>query len=162
MLEHVYVQGFGELRNGEFFLGLKKINQLTQSSNSQLRVELGDWSGATAYAKYSTFGVGDSISKYKLTVSGYNGTAGDSLSSHNGMKFSTYDQDNDVGSINCAMTYKGAWWHKDCLNSNLNGLYLGAASNHGVTSSFADGVIWYHYKGSYYSLKSSVMMIRRS
>ena len=52
-----YVRGFGNLRN-EFFLGLDKINRLTPTSGSQLRVQLGDWSGATAYAKYSSFGVG--------------------------------------------------------------------------------------------------------
>ena len=156
-----YVRGFGNLRN-EFFLGLDKINRLTQTSGSQLRVQLGDWSGATAYAKYSSFGVGDSVSIYKLTVSGYSGTAGDSLTYHNGMKFTTNDQDNDQWSGNCAVTYKGAWWYNVCHHSNLNGRYLGTACNGGVTSSYADGVIWFHYKGYNYSLKSSVMMVRRS
>ena len=31
------------------------------------------------YAKYTSFSVGDSASKYTLSVSGYSGTAGDSL-----------------------------------------------------------------------------------
>ena len=31
------------------------------------------------YAKYTSFSVGDSASKYILSVSGYSGTAGDSL-----------------------------------------------------------------------------------
>ena len=47
----------------------------------------------TGWANYSNFNVGDSASKYKLFVSGYSkdSTAGDSLSYHNGMKFSTPD-----------------------------------------------------------------------
>ena len=102
-----YVNGFGNIC-GEFFLGLEKIHRLTQKSNSELRVELEEWSGSKSYAKYSSFAVGNSASKYPLTVSGYSGNAGDSMSYHNGMKFSTYDQDNDVWDGNCAQTYRGA------------------------------------------------------
>ena len=49
------------------------------------------------YAKYTSFSVGDSASKYILSVSGYSGTAGDSLPSSghcNHAFFSTRDQDN--------------------------------------------------------------------
>ena len=38
-----------------------------------------DYSGNSAYAKYSSFDVGDSSSKYTLSVSGYRGTAGDGM-----------------------------------------------------------------------------------
>ena len=156
-----YVNGFGNI-GGEFFLGLEKIHRLTQKSNSELRVELEEWSGSKSYAKYSSFAVGNSASKYPLTVSGYSGNAGDSMSYHNGMKFSTYDQDNDVTPQNCAQVYKGAWWYKDCHTSNLNGAYLGTPSNGGTITSFADGVIWLHLKNSYYySVKGDVMMVRR-
>ena len=75
-----YENGFGDL-NGEFWLGLSKIHRLTANA-SMLRVELGDFDGNTAYAKYSTFRVGNSSSNYTLTVSGYTGTAGDSLAYH--------------------------------------------------------------------------------
>ena len=43
----------------------------------------------------SSFSVGNSASKYVLNVGGYSGNAGDSLSEHNGRKFTTKDQDND-------------------------------------------------------------------
>ena len=85
----------------------------------------------------------------------FSGTAGDSLSYHRGYPFSTKDQDNDVNSSNCAMTYKGAWWYNSCHYSNLNGLY-----HHGKHSSHADGVNWYHWKGHYYSVKRAEMKIR--
>ena len=78
------------------------------------------------------------------------------------MKFSTYDQDNDLWSLNCAQNNKGAWWYNACHYSNLNGAYLGSVKNGGKITSYADGVIWYHFKNShFYSLKGDVMMVLR-
>ena len=53
------------------------------------------------------------------------GTAGDKLTYHNGHRFSTKDQDNDVSTYNCAThpIVQGAWWYGDCRTSNLNGVY---------------------------------------
>ena len=119
-----YQQGFGN-PSGEFWLGLDKIHRLT-SSATQLRVDLQlRTGGSSTYAKYTTFSVGNSASKYILSVSGYSGTAGDSLAYHNGRRFSTRDQDNDVWSNNCASYYwsRGAWWYGSCWTSNLNGVY---------------------------------------
>ena len=152
-----YVKGFGDL-NGEFWLGLSKINRLTYggtTTSKSLRVDLADFDGNKRYASYTTFQVKDSSRKYQLNVAGYSGNAQDSLTYHNGMNFSTYDQDNDVYNGNCASSYKGAWWYKSCHYSNLNGQYLS-----GVHSSYADGVTWYHWKGYYYSLKISEMKLR--
>ena len=152
-----YEKGFGDL-NGEFWLGLNKINRLTAGQTNRLRVDMADFDGNKRFATYSTFNVGNAITKYKLTVTGYKGNAGDSLSYHNGMKFSTKNQDNDAGpSEDCAKRYKGAWWYKKCHRSNLNGLYLV-----GPHKSYADGVIWYDFKGHYYSLKTSEMKFKSS
>jgi len=86
----------------------------------------------------------------------FTGTAGDSLSYHRGAPFSTKDSDNDLwASGNCAVICKGAWWHKSCHHSNLNGIY-----HHGKHSSGADGVNWYHWKGHHYSAKKAEMKIR--
>ena len=87
--------------SGEFWLGLDKIHHLT-STPTQLRVDMRDFEGNSAYAQYSSFSVGDSSSKYTLSVSGYSGTAGDSLDDQNGQKFTTRDQDNDAAGENCA------------------------------------------------------------
>ena len=150
-----YVKGFGDL-NREFWLGLSEINRLTQAGGRTLRVDLADFEGGERYAKYSTFKVLDSSTKYQLNIGGYSGNAGDSMANHNGMKFSTKDEDNDTqGNNNCAVQFKGAWWYASCHQSNLNGKYLS-----GHTESFADGVNWYHWKDYHYSLKISEMKLR--
>ncbi|BFZ25713.1 hypothetical protein BsWGS_28752 [Bradybaena similaris] len=69
------------------------------------------------------FYVADETVNYQLTVSGYDGTAGDGLSPHNSHNFSTYDRDNDKGPGNCAATFSGAWWYHDGYHSNLNGVF---------------------------------------
>ena len=115
-----YVNGFGNL-NGEFWLGLRYINEITAHSSSTLRVDL----PSGYYAKYSSFSVGDSASNYTLSVSGYSGNAGyDSLSYHNGMKFTTLDRDNDNWGSNCAsQNSKGGFWYNACHYANPNGEY---------------------------------------
>jgi len=149
-----YKRGFGKL-NGEFWLGLDKINRLTKLRN-RLRVELEDTTGKTAYAEYDMFAVTSERTKYKLSLGTYSGTAGDSLSGHRGYPFTTKDQDNDGHkSANCAVAYKGAWWYNACHASNLNGLY-----HHGQHSSSSDGVNWGAWKGHKYSAKRAEMKIR--
>ena len=92
----------------------------------------------------------------KICYSDFTGDAGDSLSSHNGMKFTTKDVDNDRHSTDqCAQKFKGAWWYTACHSSNLNGQYLA-----GPHTSYADGVNWYHFKQHHYSLKTSEMKVR--
>ncbi|XP_046861735.1 fibrinogen-like protein A [Xenia sp. Carnegie-2017] len=147
-----YRQGFGNL-SSEFWLGLDKIYRLTSSRRYKLRVDLGDWSGNKAYAKYDYFAVKNETHKYQLSLGSYSGTAGDSLSHHKGMAFTTKDSDNDKSSGNCATSYKGAWWYNRCLSSNLNGHYYSRAYNSW------SGVVWYLWKYNY-SLKFLQMKMK--
>lgn len=62
-----------------FCTGNDNIHYVSSDGAHELRVELEDWNGQTAYAEYSTFSVGDESSKYVLTVSGYSGTAGNDI-----------------------------------------------------------------------------------
>ena len=149
-----YKTGFGQL-TAEFWLGNDKIHRLTASRPSSLRVELKDWNGGKAYAKYSKFNIGDKQGQYRLEVGSYSGTAGDSLRQDNSMSFSTKDRDNDRWSGNCALSYTGAWWHSVCHYSNLNGKYLGDTTS-------TKGVNWYHWKNAYVSLKFTEMKLRPS
>ena len=136
-----YERGFGNI-SGEYWLGLAFLHQLLQLNGAnELRIELKDYSGNSAYAKYSSFNVGDSSSKYSLSDSGYSGTAGDALAASgspdgnvNGMKFSTKDQDNDKHvSTNCASYYGGRWWFNVCHRSFLNGLYASGTDPNPIT-----------------------------
>ncbi|KAK3083110.1 hypothetical protein FSP39_014355 [Pinctada imbricata] len=150
-----YKRGFGK-PDRNYWLGNDIINQLTADRKQhELLIVLEDFDDTVRYAHYRTFSIGNEKEKYKLNVTGYSGNAGDSLAYHNGLPFSTHDQDNDSDSErNCAVTYKGAWWYKNCHLSNLNGAYL-----RGQTSD-ADGMVWGTWRTDRYSLNSTVMMIR--
>ena len=58
------------------------------------------------------FRVEDEEQGYRLHISGFSGTAGDSLEDHNQKKFTTKDVDNDDNrGVNCAVSHnKGGWW----------------------------------------------------
>ena len=49
---------------------------MTKVGDHQLRVDMEDWDGDASYALYDTFNVGDTLSKYKLSIGGYSGDAG--------------------------------------------------------------------------------------
>ncbi|KAL9982263.1 hypothetical protein ACROYT_G004288 [Oculina patagonica] len=149
-----YKNGFGEL-NGEFWLGNDNLHRLTAADDVMLRVDLEDFDGDIRYAEYTTFKEADEGDKYRLLIGGYSGTAGDSMAYQSGMQFSTKDEDNDQSSGSCAQMYKGAWWYKNCHNSNLNGLYLS-----GSHSSTANGVNWLSFRGNNYSLKRTEMKVK--
>ena len=117
-----YVLGFGNV-GGEFWLRLHKIHRLTASSPN-LRVDLADFDDNWRFARYKAFRVQNLGTKFRMTVSGYSGNAGDGLGLSNNRGFSTKDEDNDGSStLHCAQRHQGAWWYAACTNSNLNGHY---------------------------------------
>nr|XP_039260833.1 ficolin-2-like [Styela clava] len=147
-----YVDGFGG-KDKEMWLGLETIHQLTKSRSYELRVDLEDFSGNTAYAKYGTFSIASASKNYKLLVGEYNGTAGDSLTYHNNMQFSTKDSDNDGSSGSCAKSYKGGWWYSGCHASNLNGVY-------GQSLWDDKSVTWFEFR-KFQALKFTEMKFRQ-
>ncbi|XP_076101238.1 microfibril-associated glycoprotein 4-like [Mytilus galloprovincialis] len=151
-----YKRGFGN-QSEEFWLGNEHLHQLTSQGKYKLRIDMKDFENNRKYALYEKFSFGSERSCYVLSISGYSGDAGDSMAYQNRMKFSTKDKDNDNYRGSCAVKFKGAWWYKGCHYSNLNGLYL-----KGKHKSFADGIEWYTWKGYQYSLKETVMMIRKA
>ncbi|VDI30097.1 Hypothetical predicted protein [Mytilus galloprovincialis] len=147
-----YKSGFGNMK-GEHWLGNEHLHQLTSQGKYMLRIDMSDFENNHRHAIYSQFSVGSESAGYKLDITGYSGNADDAMNYHNGLKFSTMDNDKN----SCAVTFKGGWWYNECHHSNLNGLYL-----KGSNTTFGEGINWFQWKGHKYSLKTTTMMIRRT
>jgi len=165
-----YREGFGEMNGGEFWLGNEKIHFLTRARDMVLRVELEDFDGVREYAEYGHFRVASERQRYRLTVRGYSGSAGDALRfsksyDHHNRAFTTPDRDHDrYPSGNCGMYYSSGWWFDSCLAANLNGKYYV-----GRYKGVRDGIFWgtwHNISAEYYltndrqSFKRVTMMIR--
>jgi len=153
-----YEKGFGP-KDGEHWIGLKSINELTRKVPTTLRIELTNFDDETRWVEYSLFYV-DEGPFYKLSFEGYSGNAGDSLgipeSMHRGQSFSTHDRDNDLSIANCAKVLDGGgWWFAACHRANLNGEYHTPKSYNKY-----QGIIWYTWGGWDQPLKGTKMMVR--
>ncbi|KAK7157443.1 hypothetical protein R3I93_008813 [Phoxinus phoxinus] len=147
-----YSKGFG-LLSGEFWLGNDILYTLTSLAPMSLRIDLRSGND-TAFAHYANFKVNSEANHYAIELSGYSGTAGDSMKYHNGRPFSTKDKDPNTLSIHCAKAYMGGWWYKNCYKANLNGLYASYSDN--------KGVVWIDWKGKDASLPFTEMKLRPS
>lgn len=165
-----YRSGFGELDGGEFWLGNNMIHLLTRDRDMVLRVQLEDFDGVTEHAQYEQFRVASERLRYRLTVGGYSGNAGDALRfnkmyDHNNRAFTTPDKDHDrYPSGNCGAYYSSGWWFDACMAANLNGRYY-VERYKGIR----DGIFWGTWRDistEYYptnyrqSFKSVRMMVR--
>lgn len=80
---------------------------------------------------------------------------GNSLDIQNRIMFTMKDQDNDkLGSINCANRYCGGWWYNACHASNLNVLYAKSALRDPKYNT------WKYCTSDHEAFKTTVMMIR--
>uniref|UniRef100_A0A8D0BJJ1 Fibrinogen C-terminal domain-containing protein n=1 Tax=Salvator merianae TaxID=96440 RepID=A0A8D0BJJ1_SALMN len=148
-----YKRGFGSQLT-EFWLGNDNIHLLTSLGENELRVDLTDFNNTHTYAKFDLFRISNEMDDYRLTVGNFvGGTAGNSLTYHKNMPFSTKDK--DPMSKKCAQQYKGAWWYNSCHLSNLNGKYL--VGQEGLPG---DGAVWKTNHGFNYSFKRSEMKFR--
>ncbi|KFB38513.1 AGAP011225-PA-like protein [Anopheles sinensis] len=148
-----YRNGFGKL-NGEFWLGLEYVHQITRNRPHELLVEMKDFHGNYRYARYSQFEVGSESELYELTkLAPGSGTAGDAMGYNKNEKFSTYDRDNDTDSGNCAKILHGAWWYWRCSVSNLNGRYKNSTNDDSA-------MVFFNRKLDWRSMSYTRMMIR--
>ncbi|XP_032444870.1 fibrinogen-like 2a [Xiphophorus hellerii] len=164
-----YKKGFGNLRS-EFWLGNDHIHLLTKAKDMILRIELEDFENVREYAKYDQFYVANEYLRYRLSISGYSGTAGNAISfnrhfNHDQKFFSTPDRDNDMyPSGNCGAYYSSGWWFDACMSANLNGKYYHKRYK-GVRNGIFWGT-WHNMTTEYYptnyrqAFKTVKMMIR--
>jgi len=132
-----YANGFGNI-GGEFWLGNDNIAALTKARSYTLRVDLGQYDGISKFAEYSGFVVSGEEDKYRMRYwsCSYSGNASDAFGGdahlkrfssrggdHNGMRFSTIDQDNDAISGDCGKSANAGFWFNGCFSVNLNGVY---------------------------------------
>ena len=133
-----YEDGFGNL-TGEFWYGLRALHCLTGQGSWEMRMDIKLANGKNIFLQYEQFKVASAKDKYKLTVGGFRGTTTDPMAYHNGMNFTTRDNDNDLRpEANCAVYHGvnspiGGWWFRGCwvnaiapniYYNHKNGVYL--------------------------------------
>lgn len=166
-----YASGFGDLKT-DFWLGLEYIHLLTKNQDTELLIELTDWSDQVFTASYGNFKLGNQQDWYRLYLSPrLDGNASKNylddsyygFSSQNGAYFSTFDKINykmKYPTKNCPVRSGGGWWFTDyssCLPVNLNAIYVSGAS-----APSAKGIKWQGIRpfDRNYALKKSKMKIR--
>nr|KAG5693654.1 hypothetical protein BaRGS_017384 [Batillaria attramentaria] len=136
-------------------LGLDKIHRLMSSRKYSLRVDLEDFDGSTAYAEYRDFRISGPDDFYRLHVGEYRDSIDVAGVNQNNQQFTTWDQDHDPHSGNCARDYRhGAWWYTNCGYASLNGEYK-ADGARGYT-----GITWYYWKNDWRSYKHVEMKVK--
>ncbi|XP_062604191.1 fibrinogen-like protein 1 [Saccostrea cucullata] len=106
------------------------IHMLTKNGYNYMRVEMLKTDNKPLEAEYSHFFVGDESTEYRLTISGFTGfydcmtNKNHGKTDANGVKFSTFDIDNDQWNNGiCANNCQSGWWFHSCTCGNLNGLF---------------------------------------
>ncbi|XP_062591497.1 ryncolin-1-like [Saccostrea cucullata] len=153
-----YKFGFGD-RTTSYWIGNDVIHDLTKKNDSSLYVSITGKDGTTHYIQYDTFSIAGEDDDYRLFIDGKAtgtlddririGTDGDNI---NGMKFSTYDKDNDLSSNHCTdLMGVGGWWFNRCNDAYLNGQYPPGTWRDVWHGTFAYGS----------EISSTMMMIKR-
>ncbi|MEQ2195215.1 hypothetical protein XENOCAPTIV_009200 [Xenoophorus captivus] len=160
-LWQAYEKGFGSL-NGEFWLGLENIHAIAKDSSYILNIKFSDWGDDSAFVRFP-FELGGRETNYSLLIQEAvtTDTLESSLTTDSSLSlpFSTRDQDNDRKvDINCAKHLSGGWWFSNCGRSNLNGRYFQSPPPK-QRHQRKQGIFWKTWRGRYYPLKSSIMMI---
>lgn len=153
-----YQDGFGD-PSDEYYIGNELLHRLTTWRSHQLRVVMEDFDGQKTWVQYKIFRVAGPEDNYQLTVGEFeaDSAAGDGLQIHNGMKFSTYDKDDDSNKDgNCSQLFGGGggWWFSNCYHVLPTGRYRSVGGNE------YGGVAWYPWRNVKHSLKAMTLLIR--
>jgi len=142
-----YRLGFGSPHT-DYFVGLDNIIKFISQGQRVLNVVAQDWSGRTAYARYSLFSL-DPYPRYTLRIGGHSGTLPDDLWQHNGQEFYTKDRPDPH---QCVAHQKVGWWYNYCAYALPTGYYY-RTGHYKPVGQFYDGVYWSDWLGYDYSLR---------
>ncbi|XP_053381564.1 microfibril-associated glycoprotein 4-like isoform X1 [Mercenaria mercenaria] len=159
-----YENGFGAV-NGEYWLGLKYIQELADKGTNEIRLEVTSKQDEDYFENYKDFKLlngsdyvlsinPDTAESYPVLTNGFLAFA-----YLKGYPFSTFDRDMDAWKDNCARLERGGWWYRDCGSMNLNGEFCEYSCDH-KTYSVEIGYYVYGFADSK-QLKTSRMLIRR-
>jgi len=149
-----YKNGFGEPKK-EFWIGLEAMHLLTTTYAMDLLITLEDFEGDALEVVIEGFTIGNESTKYAIS---YNDAYYTTIENPgyldvppNGTPFSTESLES------CPVGYSGnGWWLDTCFQSNPNGLNLRTQE-----AAVATGIIWVPWHGSYYSLKSTEIKMKK-
>ena len=106
--------GFGDYFDN-YWLGLENMRTLVSAKPTKMRVECTNTVNTFFETEWVT--IGTEAEKYQLFY-GYYTVKNINLYSwvlQNGSYFTTYDNDNDQHTINCAAGHQGGWWFSGCF-----------------------------------------------
>jgi len=149
-----YKNGFGEPKK-EFWIGLEALHLLTNAYAMDLLITLEDFEGDALEVVIEGFTISNESTKYAISYNeAYyksNENPGYLDVPPNGTPFSTESLES------CPAGYSGSgWWLDSCFQSNPNGFNLRTQE-----ASVATGIIWVPWHGSYYSLKSTEIKMKK-
>ena len=156
-----YENGFGDL-DGEFWIGLKNIYELTSQQRMELRLSVWNTNTDKLYWNYPLFAVSGPDSRYALsttmTSGSGNGYTPFGTSSRYSYSFTTYDR--YAGSRNCGFIRQSGWWYynANCEYANLNGRHQ--PSGLCGTDRVGERLVWRVASGGYNIYTNSEMKIR--
>ena len=114
----MYRDGFGNVST-EFWIGNKYLSQLTNHTAYEIMFVFTRANGSVLKkTKCDAFNVSSEEENYRLQLGSCEGPDGEILKYSNWTEFSTLDNDNGFGSLNCTNDITG-WWYGSC-NSYLN------------------------------------------
>ncbi|XP_007460686.1 PREDICTED: angiopoietin-related protein 4 isoform X3 [Lipotes vexillifer] len=155
-----YKDGFGDPQ-GEFWLGLEKVHRIMGERGSRLAVQLQDWEGNAESLQFPVhLGGEDTAYSLQLTAPVASKLGATAFSPRGlSLPFSTWDQDHDLrGDKNCAKSLSGGWWFGTCGHSNLNGQYFHSIPRQ--RQQLKKGIFWKTWRGRYYPLQATAMLIQ--
>ena len=155
-----YERGFGDM-DGEFWIGLETIYELTKQGTMQMQVSVWNESNNAITWNYPNFQISGPDLYYELSQSARSGNGDGSYGAFDygyspGMQFSTYDY-KPYG--RCAFVSQGGWWYYNCNYANPNGRHQ-PADIRGMDPPLRQRLVWRTSSSTYNIYTNSEMRIR--